>query len=157
MKVILTENVDRLGHIGDIVNVKDGYARNFLFPKNIAKEATAGNMKILEALKKKRAAEEAKILNAAKAVASKLEALSVTIEAAAGEEDKLFGSVTADMIAQALSEEGITFDKKEITIAEPIKKLGVYQVSVKVHPELKANLKVWVVNKKQQEENKQES
>lgn len=147
MKVILIENIDRLGNIGDIVDVKDGYARNYLLPNNKAKTATPANMKILDALKKKRAAEDAKILAEAKARAAKLEELSITIAAQAGEEEKLFGSVTADMIAQALSAEGVTIDKKDIILNEVIKKLGVYQVAVKVHPDVKANLRVWIVNK----------
>jgi large subunit ribosomal protein L9 len=147
VKVILIENIDRLGNIGDIVDVKDGYARNYLLPNNKAKTATPANMKILDALKKKRAAEDAKILAEAKMRAAKLEELSITIAAQAGEEEKLFGSVTADMIAQALGAEGVTIDKKDIILNEAIKKLGVYQVAVKVHPDVKANLRVWIVNK----------
>jgi large subunit ribosomal protein L9 len=145
MKVILTQTIDRLGKIGDIVNVKDGYARNYLFPKNAAKEATPGNMKILDSLKKKQALEDAKKLEGAKALAEKMAALSITINAKAGEEDKLFGTVTTEMISAALGNEKIVVDKKDIVIDEPIKKLGVYQVGVKVHPEVKASLKVWIV------------
>ena len=145
MKVILTQTVDRLGKIGDIVNVKDGYARNYLFPKNAAKEATPGNMKILDSLKKKQALSEAKRLDEAKALAQMITALSITISARAGEEEKLFGTVTAEMISAALKNEKIAIDKKDIVLDEPIKKLGVYQVGVKVHPEVKASLRVWVV------------
>ena len=145
MKVILTQAIDRLGKAGDIVNVKDGYARNYLFPKNAAKEATPGNMKILDSLKKKQALEDAKRLNEGKALAEKIAALSITISARAGEEEKLFGTVTTEMISAALGNEKITVDKKDIVLDEPIKKLGVYQVGVKVHPEVKASLRVWVV------------
>ncbi len=145
MKVILTQTIERLGKIGDIVNVKDGYARNYLFPKNAAKEATSGNMKILESLKAKQALEDAKRLNEAKALAENIGALSVTISAKAGEEDKLFGAITTEMISTALGNEKIIIDKKEIVLDEPIKKLGVYQVAVKVHPEVKASLRVWIV------------
>jgi len=145
MKVILTQTVDRLGKIGDVVDVKDGYARNYLFPKNAAKEATPGNMKILDSLKKKQALEDAKRLDEAKALAEKIAALSITISAKAGEEEKLFGTVTTEMISAALGNEKITVDKKDIVLDEPIKKLGVYQVGVKVHPEVKASLRVWVV------------
>ena len=147
MKVILTQTIERLGKIGDIVNVKDGYARNYLFPKNAAKEATSGNMKILESLKAKQALEDAKRLNEAKALAENIGALSVTISAKAGEEDKLFGAITTEMISTALGNEKIIIDKKEIVLDEPIKKLGVYQVAVKIHPQVKASLKVSVVNK----------
>ena len=145
MKVILTQTVDRLGKIGDIVNVKDGYARNYLFTKNAAKEATPGNMKILDSLKKKQALSEAKRLDEAKALAQMITALSITISARAGEEEKLFGTVTAEMISAALKNEKIAIDKKDIVLDEPIKKLGVYQVGVKVHPEVKASLRVWIV------------
>jgi large subunit ribosomal protein L9 len=149
MKVILTQTIERLGKIGDIVNVKDGYARNYLFPKNAAKEATPGNMKILDSLKQKQALENAKRLDEAKAFADKIAALSITISAKSGEEEKLFGAVTTEMISVALKAEKIDVDKKEIVLDEPIKKLGVYQVGVKVHPEVKASLRVWIVKEEQ--------
>ncbi|MCX5666480.1 MAG: 50S ribosomal protein L9 [Candidatus Omnitrophica bacterium] len=145
MKVILTQTIDRLGKIGDIVNVKDGYARNYLFPKNAAKEATPGNMKTLDSLKKKQALEDAKRLDEAKALAGKIAALSITISAKSADEEKLFGTVTTEMISAALANEKLTIDKKDIVLDEPIKKLGVYQVGVKVHPEVKASLRVWIV------------
>ena len=145
MKVILLENIDKLGRIGDVITVKEGYARNFLLPGKKAKEATPGNMKILDELKKKQAEEDAKKLKDAQALASKIGAMSLTINAQAGEEDKLFGSVSSEMISASLSTEGIFVDKKDISIEEPIKKLGVYQVVIKIHPEVKASLKVWVV------------
>ena len=147
MKVILTENVDRVGKIGDVVTVAEGYARNFLLPRKLAKEATAGNMKMLDALKKKKEAADKVILDAATALAEKLGALSLTIGAQAGEEEKLFGSVSNEHIAEALLVENIKVDKKDIIIEEQIKKLGVYQVMVKLHPEVKAKLRVWVVKK----------
>jgi large subunit ribosomal protein L9 len=145
MKVILTQVVDRLGKAGDCLNVKDGYARNFLFPKNLAKEATPANIKSLESLKKKQAVEDEAKLKEAKALADRIAALSVTIRAKSADEEKLFGAVTAEMISEALRSENISADKKDIVINEPIKKLGAYQVSVKVHPEIKAILKVWIV------------
>jgi len=149
MKVILTQTIDRLGKIGDIVNVKDGYARNYLFPKNAAKDATPGNMKMLDLLKKKQALEDAKKLDEAKALAEKIAALSITISAKSGEEEKLFGTVTTEMISSALGNEKIVVDKKDIVLDEPIKKLGVYQVGVKIHPEVKASLRVWIVKESQ--------
>jgi large subunit ribosomal protein L9 len=149
MKVIILEDIDRLGKAGDIVTVKEGYARNYLIPNNKAKPATAGNMRILEDIKKKRAAEEAKKTAEAKAIADKLSALSLTINAKAGEEDKLFGSISAEIIAESLASEGFTVDKRDILIDEPIKKLGVFQVAVKLHPEVKATVRVWVVNEKE--------
>jgi large subunit ribosomal protein L9 len=149
VKVILTNNIDKLGKIGDVVTVNEGYARNYLLPKNLAKEATAGNMKGLEGLKKKQAALEAKKVEEAKTLADKISSLSVTITAQAGEEDKLFGSVTSDMIAMALEAEGVKVDKKDIALDEPIKKLGSYQIVVKVIPEVKATLRVWIVKEQQ--------
>lgn len=147
MKVILLKTVDRLGKAGDVVAVKEGYARNFLIPKNVAKEATVANTKMLDAIKKKQSEEDAKNLAAAKTIAEKVESISISITAQAGEEDKLFGSISNDDIAQALSGEGVKVDKRDVVLAEPIKKLGEYQVVVKLHPEVKANLKVLIVKK----------
>ena len=147
MKVILVANVDKLGSMGDVITVKEGYARNYLIPKKMAKEATPGNMRSLDSLLKKKAAAEAKVLEEAKKIAEKLEALSLSIPAQAGEEEKLFGSVSSEMIAEALLVEGVSIDKRDIVLDEPIKKLGVYQVVVKIHPQVKASLKVSVVNK----------
>lgn len=145
MKIILTEDIDRLGRAGDIVAVKEGYARNYLLPKGKAKPATDANMKAVAALKTKTAAEENRIKEEAKSRAEKLAALSITISAAAGEEEKLYGSVTNETISSALKSEGFDIDKKDIILDSPIKKLGVYQVAVKVHPEVKADLRIWVV------------
>lgn len=145
MKVILTENIDRLGKMGEIVTVKEGYARNFLIPNKKARPANDSNMKLLNGLKKKQAVEGAKTLASAKSLADKLSALSITIPAKVGEEEKLYGSVTTEMIADALKAEGVEIDKKDIILEEQIKKLGIFQASVKVHPEVKANLRIWVV------------
>ena len=145
MKVILTQTVDRLGRAGDCVNVKGGYARNYLFPKNMAKDATPGNIRALESLKKKQAVEDENKLKEAKELAVKIGNISITVNAKAGEEEKLFGTVTAEMISKALEAENVSIDKKDIALDEPIKKLGVYQVSVKLHPEVRAVLKVWIV------------
>lgn len=147
MKVILLEDIEKLGKSGDVITVKEGFARNFLIPKNKARPATGGNLKSLEALKKKEAAEVAKQVEAARAVANRISNLSLTISAQVGDEEKLFGSITADTISDALKEEGVTVDKKDILIEEPIKKTGVYQVNVKVHPEVKATLRLWIVKK----------
>ena len=145
MKIILTQDIDKLGHAGDCLTVKEGYARNYLFPKNLAKEATPSNMKILESLKTKRAAEDVGKLEAARKLSDKIQALSITISAKVGEEEKLYGAVTTEMIANALETEGVSTDKKDIILDEPIKKLGVYQVGVKIHPEVKAALRVWII------------
>lgn len=145
MKVILRKNFDQLGSIGDIVTVKDGYARNFLIPRNIAYVATKGNMKALEEEKKTFAKVQLKELQDAQKLASELNNVSVTISVKVGEEDKLFGSVTSQMIAEALKEKGYDIDKRKIEIAEPIKALGIYDVSVKLHSQASAIIKTWVV------------
>ena len=147
MKLILIQNIEKLGSIGDVIDVKEGYARNFLLPLKKAKAATPGNMKLLDAQKKKEALEDARKVEAASAIANRLSNLSLTISMEAGEEDKLFGSVTNDMISDRLKEEGIEIDKKDIAIEDPIKKLGVYQVTARIHPKVKANLRIWIVKK----------
>ena len=147
MKVILLQTVDRLGKAGEVITVKEGFARNYLIPKNVAKEATAGNMKMMESIKKKQDIEDAKKLAEIKTLADRLGALSLTIPAQAGEEEKLFGSVTNEDIVAALGLENIKIDKRDIILEAPIKALGMYQVTVKLHPEVKASLKVCVVKK----------
>ena len=147
MKVILLQTVDRLGAAGEVITVKEGYARNYLIPKNVAKEATAGNMKIMEALKKKQAEEDARRLTEIKTLAERLSVLSLTIPAQTGEEGKLFGSISNEDISEALAIENIKIDRRDILLEEPIKKLGSYQITVKLHPEVKANLKVCIVKK----------
>lgn len=147
MKIILMEDMEKLGKAGDVVTVKEGYARNYLIPKSKAKPLTPGNMKILEALRKKQALAEKKKLEELNALADKISKLSLTISEEAGEEEKLYGSVTNEAISDALKQEGIDIDKRDIILDEPIKKLGVYQVTVKLHPEVKPQLRIWVVKR----------
>ncbi len=142
MQVILKDNVKDLGHIGDMVNVKDGFARNFLIPKGFAVEANPKNLKALEHEKRKIQELVKKAKSAAEDLASKVSGTSITIKAKSGEEDKLFGSVTAMDIAEALKKEGIDIDKKKIVLDEPIKRLGSYTVSVKIHQEVSAQVNV---------------
>ncbi len=147
MKVILCKTIDKLGNAGDVITVKEGYARNFLIPNNSAKEATPGNMKLLETIKKKQAAEDLKKISDAQAIAQKLSAVSLILSAEAGEEDKLFGSVSSEEIAETLLRENIKIDKRDLILDAPIKKLGLYQVTVKLHPEVKAIFTVSIVKK----------
>ncbi|MBI5102304.1 MAG: 50S ribosomal protein L9 [Nitrospirae bacterium] len=146
MKVFLKEDVKNLGRIGDIVNVAEGYARNFLLPKKFAVEANTGNIKEFEHNKKMIQEKAAKIKDANKAEADKLSALTVTLRAKAGEEEKLFGSVTNMDIAEALKAEGYDIDKKKIVIAEPIKRLGTYTAEIKLHHDVSATVKINVVS-----------
>jgi large subunit ribosomal protein L9 len=145
MKVILRKNFDQLGKVGDVVNVKDGYARNYLIPRQIAYQATAGNIRALEEEKKQIVKKEAKELESAQKLASELEKISITIPVKVGEEDKIFGAVTHQMIADAINEKGFEIDKRKIDITEQIKALGIYTVSVKLHPSVNASVKTWVV------------
>ncbi len=147
MKVILIEDVKNIGSMGDIVDVKDGYARNFLFPKKLAREAIKSNLKIIADIKKKKLIAQAKEKKEADAVKEKISALSCTIPVEAGEDDKLFGSVTSQDISRAFEMEGLIIEKRKIILEEPIKKLGVYNISIKLHPEMTAEVKVWVVKK----------
>ena len=147
MKVILTEDVKSVGAMGDIVDVKDGFARNFLFPENLARLAIDSNLKIMEDIKKKKILAATKEKKEAEALKGKISALSCTIPVEAGEDDKLFGSVTSHDVSQAFESEGLSIDKRQINLEEPIKKLGVYTISVKLHPEVIAEVKVWVVKR----------
>ena len=145
MKVILRQNTEGLGQIGEVVDVKDGYARNFLIPRKLAYVALAGNLKALEEEKKTLSKKREQELAAAETLAAELERVSVTIPVQVGEEDRIFGSVTTQMISDALKEKGNEIDKRKIEIDEPIKALGIYSVSIKLHPSVSAKIKVWVV------------
>lgn len=145
MKVILRKDIETLGNIGDIVDVKEGYARNFLIPRKIAYNALNGNLKALEDEKKSIARKSEKELHTAEKVSTELEKVSVTIPVQVGEEDKIFGSVTTQMIADALKEKDFDIDKRKIEIEESIKTLGIYNVNIKLHSNISANIKVWVV------------
>ncbi|MDQ7818324.1 MAG: 50S ribosomal protein L9 [Melioribacteraceae bacterium] len=145
MKVILRKNFDQLGKVGDVVVVKDGYARNYLIPRQIAYQATPGNIRALEEEKKQIVKKEVKELDDAQKLAAELEKISITISVKVGEEDKIFGSVTNQMIADAIKEKGFEIDRRKIEITEPIKALGIYSVSVKLHPSVAATIKTWVV------------
>jgi large subunit ribosomal protein L9 len=145
MKLILRENHEKLGKVGDVVVVKDGYARNYLLPRKIAFFATEGSLKILEEEKKQKGLKSQKDLKIAQKLSSEIEKVSLTIPMQVGEDDKLYGSVTSQMIADSLKENGYDIDKRKIEIEEPIKVLGIYSVSVKLHPEVISKVKVWVV------------
>lgn len=146
MKVILKEDVKGLGHMGEVVNASDGYARNYLLPRNLAAEASTRNIKELEHNRKVIMERAAKIRDASRASAEKLATLTLLIKAKVGEEEKLFGSVTSMDIAEALAGQGFDVDKKKIHIDEPIKRVGEYVVHVKIHPEVSAPVKVHVIS-----------
>jgi large subunit ribosomal protein L9 len=145
MKVILRKDSQKLGRTGEVVSIKDGYARNYLIPRGIAYEATEGNLRQLEEENKQQLRSTEKEKKHAEALASKLEKISVTVKMKVGEEDKLFGSVTAQMIADALVEKEIVLDKRHIELDEPLKALGIYDVPVKLAGNVTGKIKVWIV------------
>lgn len=145
MKIILRQNVDTLGAIGEIVNVKAGYARNYLIPREMAYVATDGAIRALETEKKQYDVKMSKAKAHADVVAGQLAELQISIPMQVGEEGRLFGSVTAPMIAQELELRGYHVDRRMIIIEEPIKTLGIFDVKVKLHPEVVATLKIWVI------------
>lgn len=145
MKVILTEEIRGLGTRGDIVNVKDGYARNFLIPKNLAREATPGNLKSVEQERKKWALLADQEKAAAQKSADAVKGTKITIQKRVGENNHLFGSVTANEIADALEAKGLQVDKRRIELAHPIKSVGLHEVDVRLHREVMAHIQVEVV------------
>lgn len=145
MKVILRSDVERLGSAGDVVSVAAGYARNFLLPRGFAVAANDGNVTLIEVEKKRVAKDQVRLKEEAEALAKELEKISLTISKQSGEEDKLFGSVTNMEIAEALAKENHEIDKRKIILEEPIKALGIYTVPIKIHTEVTANVKLWVV------------
>ncbi|HUR91442.1 MAG TPA: 50S ribosomal protein L9 [Gemmatimonadaceae bacterium] len=145
MEVILRQAVDNLGHPGDIVNVSAGFARNYLLPRGFAYEATAGNKKRMEQERARLEAAESSRREAAEEIAKKLEPVSLTFSARVGEEGKLFGSVTTADIAHQLEAQGFKIEKRQIDLHEPIKALGVYRVSIRLHADVQAEIKVWVI------------
>ena len=145
MKVLLRQDYETLGKRGDIVTVKEGFARNYLLPNGIALAATAASQRVLEEEKKRLVRQQDKDKHQAEALGKELEAVSVTAVVAVGEEDRVFGSVTSQIIADLLQEKGHTIDKRKIVLDEPIKALGVYSVPVKLHPEVEVKIRLWVV------------
>ena len=145
MKVILKDGISQLGQRGDVIDVADGYARNYLFPKGLALSATLKNMKLLERERKIEETHHFKKKEDAEEMIARLQKISLTIRKKAGEQDMLFGSVTPAEIAEALKQEGLEIDRKKIIMEQPIKKLGVYSVKIKLFAEVMGDVKVWVV------------
>ena len=145
MEVILRHAVENLGKPGDVVKVKNGYARNYLLPHNLAYEATPGNLKRIQQERARLEAAENQRRDAAQEIATKLEQVSLTFSARVGEEGKLFGSVTGADIAQQLEQQGFHIEKRQVDLHEPIKSLGVYRVPVRLHADVKPEIRVWVI------------
>jgi len=145
MEVILRFDVPNLGRAGQAVTVASGYARNYLLPRGMAERATKENLGRIGAELKRRAVADAKAKEECETLKARLAELSITIPRKAGEDDKLFGSVTNQDICRALEKEGITIDRRKIVVEPPIKALGIHTVDVALHPEVTAALRVWVV------------
>ncbi len=145
MKVILRQDFEQLGRVGDVIEVKDGYARNYLIPRRIAYQATQSSIVQLEEEKKQQGKRLDKEKRQSEKLSAELEKISVTIQMKVGEDDKLFGSVTSQMIVDALKEKGFALDKRQIDLEDIIKALGIYSVDVKLPGSVTAKVKVWVV------------
>ncbi len=147
VKVILREDIPKLGSAGDIVSVRGGYARNDLLPRGFAYEATEANVRQLEEEKRRAEQRARREYLEARRRAAALEDMSLTFKARAGEESKLFGSITAADIADRLNEQGLDFqvDRRDVMLEEPIKSLGVFAVAINLHAEVRPEIKVWVI------------
>lgn len=144
MEVILKEDVNKLGHRGDVVKVADGYARNYLLPGKLAIEANAGNKAVIEQMKASAVRKSAKEKTVAEGLSAQLDAVELVFERKVGEQDHLFGSVTSSDIAHQLEEKGFTVDRRKISLEEPLKTIGEYHVPVKLHREVTSHIKVTV-------------
>ncbi|HEV3375305.1 MAG TPA: 50S ribosomal protein L9 [Candidatus Acidoferrum sp.] len=144
MQIILQEDIDKLGHRGEVVTVKPGYARNYLLPRKLAIEATTGNMKALERIRGALAKKTATELEAAQKQAALLTGVSLAFKRKTGENDQMFGSVTSSDIAEGLSAQGFKIEKRQVQLADPLKALGEYNVTIKVFRDVTAEVKVQV-------------
>ena len=142
---MLRTDVENVGKRGDIVKVADGFARNFLLPKRLALEATGGNLKRIAQERRVQEVQEAKDKHEAEELAARIAQVSCTAVRKVGENEVLYGSVTSADVAELLEKEGVSVDKRKILMEEPIKSLGIYEVPIKIHPQVTASLKVWVV------------
>jgi len=147
MEIILKRDVDKIGKSGAVIKVKDGFARNFLIPNDLAVPLNAVNLKRLEQEKQKKASEFEKAKKASEELKDKLGNFSLTLPVLVHEDEKLYGSITSQHITDALKEEGFDIDKSCILLSEPIKALGIYEIPVNLYPEVAAKIKVWVVRK----------
>jgi len=147
MKVILREDVPDIGTAGQTVEVKDGYGRNYLLPRNLAIAATKANLKAIGEIAKQNEIREKKLRRGAELIKDKIEKVELSAEVLVGEEDKLYGSITNQDVAALLEKQGVMVDKRSIQLEDPIKALGVYTIPIKVGPGVTADAKLWVVKK----------
>lgn len=145
MKIILKKDVENLGRVGDVVEVKDGYGRNYLIPQGMGIQATRSNMKVVDELKRNEAKKAKKAQTEAEKLAAELSRIELTYTAKVGEDDKLYGAVTNQVIAELLKEKDVQIDRHQIVLEEPIKELGMFEVPVKAGAGVKAQIKLWVI------------
>ena len=145
MKIVLRQDYDKLGKLGDVIEVKNGFARNYLIPRNIAFQATPQNLKTFENDRKRAEQKQLHDQREAQHLADKLKDVSLTATVTVGEEDKVFGAVTSQNIADLLAAKGFELDRRKIQLDEPLKALGVYEVNIKLHTDIETSIKVWVV------------
>lgn len=147
-EVILKNDIEKIGKAGDVIKVKDGYARNFLIPRGLALEVNKANLKKLEQDKKKKELDKEKIKQEAQKIADEISGMSCTVTTEAMDDDKLYGEISSIDIARAIeTEKNLKIDKKLIVINKPIQSLGIYEVEVKLHPEVMTKVRVWVTRK----------
>lgn len=147
MEIILTENVENLGKVGDVKKVKDGYARNYLLPRSLAVAATPGNVKRIEKEKVKKLALYEAQKKEAQVKADELAKVSISIAVEVNDQEKLYGAVSETEILKALEAEGQKIDKKTLVIEKPVEELGIFEIGVKLHPEVIAKIRLWVTKK----------
>ncbi|MBN1944554.1 MAG: 50S ribosomal protein L9 [Bradymonadales bacterium] len=145
MQVILTTDVPHLGHMGDIIEVKDGFGRNYLIPQSLALQATKENQRQFDHLRRQVAVKSAQLRQKALGARETLEGVNITVARRTGGTDRLYGSVTRRDVADALIQQGYDIDRRQVELEEPIKELGIYQVPVKLHSDVSANVRVWVI------------
>jgi large subunit ribosomal protein L9 len=145
VRIILLRDFETLGESGTQVEVKEGFARNYLIPKGIALKASKENLKKFEEIAKQKKNKTARALKNSEELAEKLKTLSLTVPVKVGEDDKIFGSVTTQMIAEQLQEKGYEIDKRQVQLEEPIKALGIYDIPIRLHSEISTSVKLWVI------------
>lgn len=150
MKIILRKHIEKLGETGDVVSVKDGYARNYLIPRDLAYVAKEGSVRRIEAERKRSLKAAEKMKEVAEKMATKLSDVQISIQMKVGDEGKLYGSVTNQMVATELASKGFDIDKKHIILDDAIRTLGIFDVKIKLHPEVLTAVKVWVIDEKEQ-------
>jgi len=145
VRIILLQDFEGLGKPGEQIDVKDGYARNFLFPKGLALKADKNSIKRFQEMARLKDKKKDRALKQSRELAEKLQAISLTIPVQVGEEDRVFGAVTSIEIAQQLKDKGYDIDKRQIILEEPIKALGIFEIPIKLHSEITASIKLWVI------------